>query len=71
MSGHDESRSIGELLGDLGRQVGTLVRRELDLARTEVSSSVGRLSRDAGLVGSGEHWCTPVCSCCWRRRCSA
>jgi hypothetical protein len=53
MNAHDDNRSIGELLGDLGRQTGTLVRRELDLARTEVTSSVGRLSRDAGLVGIG------------------
>jgi NADH:ubiquinone oxidoreductase subunit 6 (subunit J) len=53
MPAHDDNRSIGDLLGDLGRQVGTLVHRELDLARVEVSTSVGRLSRDAALVGIG------------------
>lgn len=49
----EESRSIGDLLGDLGRQTGTLVRREIDLARVEVTSSVGRMSRGAATAGVG------------------
>lgn len=53
MAYREEGRSIGELLGDLGRQTGTLVRREIDLARVEVTSSVGRMSRGAATAGIG------------------
>ena len=53
MTYREESRSIGELLGDLGRQTGTLVRKEIDLARVEVTSSVGRMSRGAATAGIG------------------
>jgi xanthine/uracil permease len=49
----EDSRGIGDLLGDLGRQVSTLVRKEIDLARVEVTSSVGRMSRGAAMAGVG------------------
>lgn len=49
----ESSRGIGDLLGDLGRQVSTLVRKEIDLARVEVTSSVGRMSRGAAMAGTG------------------
>ena len=53
MTYREESRSIGELLGDLGRQTGTLVRKEIDLAKVEVTSSVGRMGRGAATTGIG------------------
>ena len=53
MAGQDEGRGIGDLLGDLGRQVSTLVRKEIDLARVEVTSSVGRMGRGAAMAGAG------------------
>jgi hypothetical protein len=53
MQERQESRGIGDLLGDLGRQVSTLVRKEIDLARVEVTSSVGRASRGAATAGIG------------------
>ena len=53
MSFREESRGIGDLLGDLGKQVSTLVRREIDLARLEVTSSVGRMGRGAAIAGIG------------------
>ena len=53
MQQREESRGIGDLLGDLGRQVSTLVRKEIDLARVEVTSSVGRMSRGAAMAGAG------------------
>ena len=53
MDHREESRGIGDLLGDLGRQVSTLVRKEIDLARVEVTSSVGRMSRGAAMAGAG------------------
>ena len=46
-------RPLGELLGDLGRQVGSLVRRELDLAKVEASERASQLGRDAALVAIG------------------
>lgn len=53
MTHREESRGIGDLLGDLGRQVSTLVRKEIDLARVEVTTSVGRMSRGAAMAGAG------------------
>jgi xanthine/uracil permease len=53
MDGREDSRGIGDLLGDLGRQVSTLVRKEIDLARVEVTSSIGRMGRGAGMAGAG------------------
>ena len=53
MEHREENRSIGDLLGDLGRQVSTLVRKEIDLARVEVTSSFGRMSRGAAMAGAG------------------
>jgi xanthine/uracil permease len=53
MDHREENRGIGDLLGDLGRQVSTLVRKEIDLARVEVTSSVGRMSRGAAIAGAG------------------
>ena len=53
MDHREDSRGIGDLLGDLGRQVSTLVRKEIDLARLEVTSNAARLSRGAGMAGAG------------------
>ena len=49
---HDD-RSLGELFGDLTRSSSTLIRQELDLARTEMTARAGRLSRGAAMVGVG------------------
>ena len=53
MTQREESRGIGDLLGDLGRQVSTLVRKEIDLARVEVTSSISRMGRGAAMTGAG------------------
>ena len=53
MEYREDSRGIGDLLGDLGRQVSTLVRKEMDLARVEVTWSVGRIGRGAAMAGAG------------------
>jgi uncharacterized membrane protein YqjE len=39
MAGQDE-RSLGELFGRLGKELGTLVRQEIRLAQTEMSQKV-------------------------------
>ena len=53
MTHREDSRGIGDLLGDLGGQVSTLVRKEIDLAKVEVTSSVGRMGRGAATAGIG------------------
>ena len=53
MTVREESRGIGDLLGDLGSQVSTLVRREIDLARVEITGGISRLGRGAATAGLG------------------
>ena len=53
MTQRQESRGIGDLLGDLGQQVSTLVRKEIELARVEVTSSAKSLGGGAAMVGAG------------------
>ena len=49
----EDSRSIGTLFGDLGRQVSTIVRKEIDLARVEILSGIGRMGRGAATTAAG------------------
>lgn len=51
-AGRDE-RSLGSLFGDLTRQLGTLVRQEIQLARTEMTTRATAAGRDAAMVGIG------------------
>jgi hypothetical protein len=53
MDDRRDERSLGQLVGDLTRQFGTLVRQEIELARTEMTSRVGAVGRDAALAGVG------------------
>src|SRR5512133_1897300 len=48
-----EERPLGELFGELGDEVSTLVRQEMELARTEMSQKTAGLGRDAGFVAAG------------------
>jgi hypothetical protein len=48
-----DERSLGELFADLSRSLSTLIRQEIELARTEMTVRVSTLSRNAGLVGAG------------------
>jgi len=45
--------SLGQLFGDLGRQLSTLIHQEVDLARTELSAKVGSTARDGALIAIG------------------
>jgi xanthine/uracil permease len=49
----EDDRSIGTLLGDLGRQVSTIVRKEIELARVEITSAVGRMGQAAAMTAAG------------------
>lgn len=53
MAPAEDSPSIGSLLGDLGRQVSTLVRKEIELARLEITSGVARAGKAAAVTGAG------------------
>jgi len=48
-----DSRPLGELFGDLSREIATLVREEIQLARLELGKSVSRLGQDAAKVAIG------------------
>jgi hypothetical protein len=53
MDARKDERSLGQLFGDLSRQMSTLVRQEIDLARTEVTTKAGAASRNVALIGIG------------------
>ena len=48
-----EDRSLGQLFGDLSRQMGKLIQQEIALARTEMTSRVTTVGRDAAMLGAG------------------
>ena len=48
-----EERSLGELFGDLARETGTLVRQEVQLAKTEATQTASRVGRDLGVLAVG------------------
>src|SRR5215210_6723233 len=48
-----EDRSLGQLFGDLSRQLGTLVQKEIELAKTEMTTRVTTVGRDAAMLGAG------------------
>jgi len=48
-----ENRSLGELFGDLTRDIVTLVRKEVELARTEMSEKVAQAGKNVGFLAAG------------------
>ena len=48
-----DDRPLGELLGDFSNQTATLVRQEIDLARTEMQAKAATAARSVGLMGAG------------------
>jgi uncharacterized membrane protein YqjE len=48
-----DNRSLGELFSTLASQTSTLVRQEVDLAKTELTQKATRASREAGMIGLG------------------
>jgi len=45
------TRSVGEIVGDLSRDMTTLVRQEIDLATTEMKAEIKKLGKGAGMFG--------------------
>jgi hypothetical protein len=48
-----DERSLGELFGDLARDMGVLVRQEVGLATTEITHKVTHAARDVAIIGVG------------------
>lgn len=48
-----DARSLGDLFSDLTREVTTLVRNEVSLARVEMSAKISRAARHAGTLALG------------------
>lgn len=48
-----DARSLGDLFGDLSRDIGALIRNELALARAEMSAKLSRAARHAGMLALG------------------
>ena len=53
MPGRTDDRSLGELFGDLARDMGILVRQEVGLATTEMTYKASRLGQELAMVAVG------------------
>jgi hypothetical protein len=51
------NRSLGDLFGDLGRDVARLVRKEIELARVEIGGIAGLFARRAAFIAIGAALC--------------
>ncbi|CUR57946.1 conserved hypothetical protein [metagenome] len=47
----EETRSLGDIVGDITRDMSTLVKQELDLAKSELKHEVTKVGKGAGLLG--------------------
>jgi len=48
-----EGRSLGELFGDLSREISNLVRDEVTLARVEMTRKATKIAKNAGILAIG------------------
>lgn len=48
-----EDRSLGELLGDLTREITSLVRQEATLAKAEMTRKLSQVAKDVGFLAAG------------------
>jgi len=48
-----DNRSLGDLFATLASQTSTLVRQEVDLAKTELTQKATRAGREAGMIAVG------------------
>jgi uncharacterized membrane protein YqjE len=51
VSGNGDSRSLGEIVGDLSNDLTTLIKQELELARTELKAEAAKAGKGAGMLG--------------------
>lgn len=50
-SSQGDDRSLGEIVGDISHDLTTLVKQELELAKTELKEEAGKAGKGAGLLG--------------------
>lgn len=48
---HADQQSLGDLVGDVSRDLSTLMRQEVELAKAEVKQSAQRAGKGAGMLG--------------------
>ena len=46
-----ETRSIGEIVGDISKDMSTLIKQEMDLAKSELRQEVSKIGKGAGMFG--------------------
>lgn len=46
-----QDRSLGDLLGDLSRDLSTLMRQEIELAKVEIKEEVAKTGKAGGMLG--------------------
>jgi hypothetical protein len=52
MTGENETRSLGEIVGDISKDLSTLVRQEMELAKSEMKREVTKAGKGAGMLGA-------------------
>ena len=45
------TRSVGEIVGDISKDMSTLIKQEMDLAKSELKQEVSKLGKGAGMFG--------------------
>jgi uncharacterized membrane protein YqjE len=50
-TGVEDNRSVGEIVGDIARDMSNLIRQEMDLAKTEMKQEAAKAGKGAGLLG--------------------
>ena len=53
METRQEEASLGQLFGDLSREMSTLVRQEVTLAKDEISQKAQSVGKDVGFMAAG------------------
>ncbi|MCY7395311.1 MAG: phage holin family protein [Nocardioides sp.] len=46
-----DQRSLGDIVSSVTQDISTLIRQEMDLAKTELKEEVGKAGKGAGLLG--------------------
>lgn len=46
-----ETRSLGQIVGDISADMSTLIHQEMDLAKAEMKQEVSKLGKGAGMFG--------------------
>ncbi|MCD4527314.1 phage holin family protein [Nocardioides sp. cx-173] len=49
--GVEDQRSLGQIVSDVTQDLTTLIRQEMDLAKTEMKQEVSKAGKGAGLLG--------------------